>query len=470
MRIARRALLRGLGASASLVLARPLRAAREPVPPIRLRAAPSRTHLVGVENPATDVWAYGGSVPGPLLRVRQGDELAVELDNRLPIPTTIHWHGLRVPNAMDGVAHLTQRPAAPGETFRYRFRATDAGTFWYHPHLRTSEAIGRGLYGVLIVDEADPPAVDREVVWVLDDWRLDERATIHPFGHMMDLTHGGRLGNVATVNGAIVDEVEVRPGERIRLRLLNAANARIFGLTFEGHAPEIIALDGQPVAPHAPPGGMVALGPGMRADLILDCGRDPGARFQVIDGYYPEQAYRLLDLAYGPGHAPAGRAGAPVRPLPPNPLPAPDLHSAERVTVTFAGGAMGNARSAILDGRRVDMRTLVGAGLAWTVNQVAGHRLDLPPFLTLPRGRTCVLDLVNDTRWPHPIHLHGHVFRILARDGRPEPLTPFRDSVLMAPGERAEIAFVADNPGDWLFHCHILEHVAGGMLAVIRVA
>ena len=199
------------------------------------------------------------------------------VENRLEEETTVHWHGLRVPNAMDGVPHLTQPPIAPGATFVYAFDLPDAGTYWYHPHQRSFEQVGRGLYGPLIVEEREPIRVDRDVTWVLDDWRLLPDAQISgDFGGFMDASHNGRVGNTVTVNGRVPEIFPVRAGERLRLRLINAANARIFGLEFHGHRPRMIALDGQPVEPHEPEGGRVVLGPAMRADLVLDMSGRPG--------------------------------------------------------------------------------------------------------------------------------------------------------------------------------------------------
>jgi FtsP/CotA-like multicopper oxidase with cupredoxin domain len=372
---------------------------------------------------------------------------------------------------MDGVPHLTQKPIAPGETFTYEFDCLDAGTFWYHPHQRSFEQVGRGLYGALIVEERDGIPVDRDLTWVLGDWRLLKDASISDdFGNMHDVSHNGRVGNTVTVNGRIVDAVEVRAGERIRLRLINAANARIFGPEFEGHAPQIIALDGQPVAPHTAQDGRVILGPAMRADVLIDCTGKPGRRFQVVDRFYRGLEYRLLDLAYTNEPPVRDLAGAPPLDLPPNPLAEPDLKSAERHEIVLGGGMMGGMMSAMMDGRQTDMRTLMHSGLVWAINGVAAKGHVHEPLLTLRHNKSYVLELVNDTAWHHPMHLHGHVFRVIKRNGQPTPHNEWQDTVLLAPRERAEIAFVADNPGDWMFHCHILEHQAGGMMGVIRVA
>jgi FtsP/CotA-like multicopper oxidase with cupredoxin domain len=474
--VGRRSMMFGGGAAVALYALRPPGTgwAAETSPAVRaysLVAERGRVPLVGAPYPETDVWCYGGRVPGPEIRVRQGDRLRIAVENRLEEETTVHWHGLRVPNAMDGVPHLTQAPIAPGETFTYEFDVPDAGTFWYHPHQRSFEQVGRGLYGALIVEEPEPLPVDRDVTWVLDDWRLLETAAISDdFGNLHDVSHAGRVGNTATVNGRVPDRFAVRAGERIRLRLVNAANARIFGLAFEGHAPMVIALDGQPVAPHPPEGVRVVLGPAMRIDVILDMTGRPGGRFRVIDGFYEGLEYRLLDIAYT--DAPPLREAPPDAParLSANPLPEPDLAAAERHEILFGGGMMGGMMSAMMDGRHVDMREMMRHGMAWTVNGVAATGHVHEPLITLARGRSCILTLRNETAWWHPIHLHGHAFRVITRDGAPTRYREWQDTVLLSPRETAEIAFVADNPGDWMLHCHILEHQAGGMMGVVRIA
>ena len=441
----------------------------------RLKAAPGQTHLVPEPYGETPVWAYNDAVPGPEVRVRQGDRLRVTVENGLDEETTVHWHGVRTPTAMDGVPHLTQVPIAPGETFIYEFDAVDAGTFWYHPHQNSTVQVGRGLYGPLIIEEAEPVHVDRELTWVLDDWRLTEAAAISDdFDNRHDLMHNGRVGNTVTINGRVPESIAVRAGERIRLRLINAANARIFGLDFSGLEPVVIALDGQPVTPHAPSDGLVTLGPAMRMDLILDMTDRPGNRTTVVDRFYQGLEYRLVELAYAET---ALREGAPDWPveLPANPLAEPDLRDAIRHEVTFNGGMMGQMVMAELGGGASGgmmgnmMNMMHGEGI-WFINGKAatGHVLD--PLLTLPRGRTCVLTMTNATAWHHPIHLHGHSFRVLSRNGQQTAHREWQDTVLMAPRERVEIAFVADNPGDWMFHCHILEHQAAGMMGVIRVS
>jgi FtsP/CotA-like multicopper oxidase with cupredoxin domain len=207
----------------------------------------------------------------------------------------------------------------------------------------------------------------------------------------------------------------------------------------------------------------------MRADVVLDLTGKPGERHGIHDTYYPRNRYRLLDLAYSPEPPLAsGARGAPMR-LAPNPLPEPDLARAVRHRVAMSGGMMGGMAGGMMGGRMSDMREMMRQGMAWAMNGVVGSDHQHPLLFAVKRDASCVVELVNDTAWDHPMHLHGHAFRVLAMNGKPTRLREWRDTVLLRPRETAEIAFVADNPGDWMFHCHVLEHQAGGMMAVVRV-
>jgi FtsP/CotA-like multicopper oxidase with cupredoxin domain len=431
---------------------------------------PAKVPLVDGQPSEIAVWAYNELVPGPPIRAQQGDRVRIAVENRLAEETTVHFHGIRLVNAMDGVPHLTQHPIAPGHTFHYDFNVPDAGTYWYHSHQRSIEQVGRGLYSAFIVEERQPIRVDRDVVWLLSDWRLLPNGQISDdFRNMHDMAHNGRVGNTVTMNGRVRETFAVRRGERIRLRLINAANARIFGLTFTGHRPRVIAYDGQPVEPHEPIDRRIILGSGMRMDLILDMTGKPGERFQVLDTFYPGLGYRLLDLVYGTVVVREKPLDDPIA-LPANTMPEPHLSSAERHEVTFNGGMMGQMMMRERGMGGGNMMEMMHTGKIWFINGVAmlGHVMD--PMLTLKRGRSYVLSLSNETAWHHPMHLHGHAFRVISRNGAPTRYREWQDTVLMPPRERVEIAFVADNPGDWMFHCHILEHQDSGMMGVIRVA
>jgi FtsP/CotA-like multicopper oxidase with cupredoxin domain len=250
----------------------------------------------------------------------------------------------------------------------------------------------------------------------------------------------------------------------------------------------VIALDGQPVEPHEPNmhGGRVVIGPAMRVDLLLDMTGAPGSSSAVIDSFYDGLSYRLADLSYADEPLRKAPLGPPPR-LPLNPLPEPDLVRAQRHEVTLTGGMMGGMGGGMMGGMGGGMMGGMSGGMSggmgmgggmsgmmggamWAINGVAaGPDMAMTPILTLARGASYVLAIDNRTAWYHPIHLHGHSFRVMTRNGAPTRYREWRDTVLIPPRERAEVAFVADNPGDWMFHCHILDHQEGGMMSVIRV-
>jgi len=433
-----------------------------------LRARIGDARLRGAEAPATAIMGYDGLSPGPTLRVKRGDEVRVRLVNELPDPTTIHWHGLRLPNAMDGVPRLTQAPVAPGASFDYRFIAPDAGTFWYHAHFMSSEQVGRGLYGPLIVDETTPLPVDRDVTLVLDDWRLAADGRIAPFGGMHDVAHAGRLGNHLTVNGSPSAGIAVKTNERIRLRLINAANARVMALRIEGHRADVMAIDGQPAEPFPARDGLVVLGPGNRIDLFVDATLPPGTKAPFVtfaDGNLP-----LVNISYDAGAPARATLRQNAEPLPPNPLPARmDLTGALKLDVPLDGGMMAMMRGGMMGGaERGPGRGPPSPASIWTVANKASDGHSGAPLFSVARGRTVSLAFDNRTEFPHAMHLHGHHFRLL--DKLDDGWKPFwLDSIVLAPRQAARIAFVADNPGKWMIHCHMLEHQESGMSAWFAV-
>lgn len=468
MRVSRRALILGAGAVGLAGAFPSRRSYAEPaVKEFRLTARTATVNLTGDGYPDTAVWAYEGTVPGPELRVRQGQPVRITVLNKLDEDTTIHWHGIRLPNAMDGVPGLTQKPIRPGGSFVYEFTPPDAGTFWYHPHADNLQQLGCGLAGALIVGEPEPvPGIDRDLLWLVEDWRLDDKGRIAGgFGNRMEAGMSGRIGNTVTINGRIRHNMPVKAGERVRLRIINAALARIVGLRFEGHKPFIVAHDGQPCEPHSPEDGRVVLGPAMRADLILDMTGKPGQSYRVIDDYYEDLAYKFVDLAYDTGKPGREPSSDPPPKLPANPLPEPDLAAAERHEIVLQGGMMGGG----MMGRGGMMG---GDGATWAMNGISmsgDGQPNMPPLFTIQRGKSCVLALRNDTAWWHPMHLHGHSFRVVSRNGKPNPRREWRDTVLVPPRESADLVFAADNPGDWMFHCHVTDHQEAGMMGVIRI-
>lgn len=448
---------------------------------IVLSASAASVRLVPDERPDTQVWAYDGQVPGTLLTSRQGDALRIGFRNNLPDASTVHWHGIRNSNAMDGVPFLTQDPVSPGELFQYDLSLPDAGTYWYHPHLGTPEQVGRGLYGALIVHEPDPPRVDRDIVWLIDDWRLDGHARIiEDFYKWSDVAFGGRIGNTVTVNGIEHHREPVASGERIRLRLINVANARLVSLFFGEHPAWLVALDANPLSRpiRLNPNRNVFLGPGQRADLIVDMNGEPGQTVPVLDRFRPNRVYPVAHFQYA-GNPSAGTTRQQGKrqspdPLVPNEIPEPEETDQMRVKIVMDGGMMRGPSIPWTERAALRLRQWGGSREAypsWSLNGKAhmSHGKEHEFEFTADRGRTVLLTYENRSSLWHPMHLHGHAFRELTRNGRPVPMTPWRDTTMVAPRETLEIAFVADNPGDWLIHCHILEHHAGGMGTQFRV-
>lgn len=448
-----------LGATTALTLPHHARADA----PSALTARVGMTQLAPPDFGKTQVWTYDGTVPGPTLRLRQGDRVHQRFVNELPQASSVHWHGIRIENAMDGVVGMTQQAVAPGEAFVYSFTAPDAGTYWYHPHNRTWEQMARGLYGALIVDEAEgAPEVDLDEVLLLDDWRLSEDAQIaDDFGNMHDWSHGGRIGNWITVNGDGAWSRDIARNARMRLRLVNTANARIFTVEPRGLTGWIVALDGMPLDTPQPFDSLT-LAPAQRADVFVDVVAPDGDEAFLLsierDGGYALTTFNIRGTK-------RNETLAEPAALPPNPVPAlGPLEQARKVDLVMDGGAMGGMGEAMLNGQMTGMRALVAEGKAWAFNGAA----DMPdtPLIEASRGETIRISMRNDTAWPHAMHLHGHHFHPISEIGTPGPL---RDTLLINRAETAEIAFVADNPGDWLLHCHMLEHSASGMMTWLRV-
>jgi FtsP/CotA-like multicopper oxidase with cupredoxin domain len=460
--LTRRHFTRSLLAVPVAGLALPRHAGADTAPLLVARIGTAR--LAPAEYPETAIWGFDGTVPGPVLRLPQGSTLSRRFRNELPQAATVHWHGIRIDNAMDGVPGLTQAAVEPGGAFLYDFALPDAGTYWYHPHNRSWEQMARGLYGALIVEEpTGAPEADSDEALLIDDWRLDPEAQIAGgFGALHDWAHGGRIGNWITVNGAGDFVRQVPRHSRHRLRLVNTANARIFSLAAQGLDGWVIALDGMPLD-RPEPLGQITLAPAQRADLLVDVVAEEGTEAFLVsqerDGGFAIAAFAVAGIAR------AERLPAPD-PLPANPVaPLTGISDARQVQLTMEGGAMGGMAGAMLDGRQLDARQLAEAGKVWAFNGVAG--MPEVPLIDAARGETVRIRMTNDTAWPHGMHLHGHHFRQLQPDGSTGPL---RDTLLINRGDTAEIAFVADNPGDWMLHCHMLEHAAGGMMTWIRVA
>lgn len=429
-----------------------------------LVAAPSEVQLLPDGYNKTAVWGFNGIAPGPEIRVQKGALVRRRLLNKLSEATSVHWHGIRIQNNMDGVAGLTQKAIEPGKEFAYEFAAPDAGTYWYHAHNRSYEQVARGLYGALIVEEDQTIDVDREEVLIIDDWLIDPDSAqiVSSFGAMHDFSHAGRLGNLVTANGTYNLGKTAKQNERIRLRLINASNARIFQLAVDGMDGWIVALDGMPLKKPRKIQQRLLLSPAQRIDLIVDIKAEMGAAANIRMVERNQTISRIsFDIV---GKASVKRQFLP-EPLPPNKQALPDLSNAREFVLRMEGGAMGGMSGAIMDGRMSSMREMMRKGNFWAFNGRVGS-MEADPLAAVSKGETVRLRIINETAFPHAMHLHGMHFHELEDD---QNLGALRDTTLVERGKTQDIAFVADNPGKWLLHCHMLSHAASGMTTWIDV-
>ncbi len=480
--------------------------AARPAAPIRLRpgdtldlvAAPVRRQLAGRW---CTMFAFNGQTPGPLLQVERGAEIVVRFTNRLPLPSTIHWHGIRLDPRFDGVPGLAQAPVEPGATFAYRVRFPDAGLFWYHPHVREDIQQDLGLYGNMFVRQADSapwgPA-HREEFLMLDDLLVGPEGPV-PWGRDTP-THAamGRFGNLFLVNGEPAWHRRVRPGERVRLYLTNAANARTFNLSFLPGVPlRLLAAD---LGSYAEPVAVdhVVLAPAER--YVVEARFDRPGRYALVN------RVRALDHVFGRFFSRTDTLGmVEVRgprapPLPASPGTAglaaarEQARFLERLTeaeertlelrVQFTGLPFVAERLMRLDsiyfmpvewaGTMPGMNwSTSGRQARWILRDPATGRENHAIGWRFRRGTLLRLRLVGARdvlhAMQHPIHLHGQRFLVLAVGGVPNPHPVWKDTVLVPAGGTVELLVDLGNPGPWMLHCHIAEHLGAGMMTTIDV-
>ena len=393
----------------------------------------------------TRAWGFNGQIPGPTIEARVGDVLEIHLTNHLPEPTTIHWHGLQIPAAMDGT-DMVQHPIEPGASFTYRFKVPDAGTFWYHPHSNETVQLERGLYGAIVVRGANEPQLDAERVLVLDDVQLDRKGQIKPPGWWLE-HHDGRQGSTRLVNGKREPELTIAAGQVERWRIVNAASARYVRLSIGERPFRILGTDGglidAPVTVNE-----VLLTPADRVELAVGPFEE-GETLQIETLPYNRRTVarakreRFATLRVGPA--------APSRATIPATL---------RRIESLVTGPVTVSREVHLG-----VQASLKHGVDFVINKEQHHR-DRPVKV----GELQVWDVINDTLMDHPFHLHGFFFQVLEVNGEPPAFRSWEDTVNVPPKGRVRIAFLPDDrPGEWMYHCHILEHHASGMMAHFEV-
>ena len=419
---------------------------------VRLTAAPGRLSLA--PGSVTDVYAYNGRVPGPTLMLREGDRVIVHFKNDLPVPTTVHWHGLQIPASSDGSPF---DPVGPGAEHDYVFtiRPGTAGTYWYHPHPhhQTGYQVAKGLYGAIVIKAADDPlrTLPEKLLVLSDNRFLTDGAVDVPDESTLQGgidAENGREGNVLFVNGHVMPTLSIRSGEVQRWRVINASASRVYRLALGGHTFLHVGSDGG-LFEHPVEVNEILLANGERAELLVRGTGAPGSRTVLqslpYDRYIPQtrpkdwnQARDLMAVQYT-NDAPMTLVALP------NVLRAIPTIDTSQVTarrVMSLSQHMINGR--MMDMTRVDASARLGATEIWTVENLVGM--------------------------DHPFHLHGFQFQVLDRNGVPEPDRRWKDTVNVPKHETVRFIVQFDrHPGKWMFHCHILDHEDHGMMGILEI-
>jgi FtsP/CotA-like multicopper oxidase with cupredoxin domain/YHS domain-containing protein len=458
-----------------------------------MRATPVRKRI---DDAVVKMLGYNSSIPGPTLRLAQGTEITVLFRNEMELETTVHWHGLRHENRFDGVPtgmhEGVQTPVPPGGSFMYRLQFPDAGIFWYHPHLREDYAQEHGLYGSIVVAPADPsywPPANREVVLMLDDI-LIENGQIAPFSRSgSDHTAMGRFGNVMLVNGETDFRTDVRTGEVVRLYVTNTANTRFFNVRIPGARMKLVGADNGRVE-HEAFVEEVLVTPSERA--VVDVLFERAGRVE-IEHRTPEKTYVLatVDVSAQPAEQSYAVEFGILRSNPEllaeRTILGPDLKRDPDKSIALVGimpGMAGHGDAAAHGGGDGDT-------IEWEDTMERMNRMSTPHNMLWKLvdrdtgaennaiawdfrvGDRVKIRIVNDAGsdhpMPHPFHIHGERFLVLSRDGVPNPNLVWKDTVLVDAGEQVDILMDASNPGVWMAHCHIAEHLEGGMMFSFRV-
>lgn len=418
-------------------------------------------------------WTYNGHVPGETIRVREGDRVRVTLQNDLPEPTTIHWHGLDVPTNMDGVPDISQPAIQPGETFTYEFEARPAGTRWYHTHFNSAKQMDLGLSAPFIIEPLTPDSpTDREYTLVLDDWvtgSATPSASSTEEGMMNDMMGDGMMGGMMmgdtgpaydtfTLNGKAfpaTEPLKIKPGERVRLRLINASNMQTFVIRLAGHRLQVTHTDGNPLQSPVEVDA-IPIAPAERYDVTFVADNPGQWPLYALNPTHTEGGLKTLVVYQGfesaaeaeLNYSPAGLTfwsydlGQGI-----DFLPAVSGRS-RAIDLTLSGGMMGSSQ--------------------WTINGKVYPNTDT---LKANLNQLVQVRLSNMSMQAHPFHLHGQSFRVLSVDGQALSTPLIKDTVdVTAMMGTADIEFVAFNPGDWMFHCHKPMHMDGGMTTLVKIA
>jgi suppressor of ftsI len=450
------------------------------------------------------MYAFNGQVPGPLIRVRQNATIVVRFHNHIDLPSTVHWHGIRLDNRFDGAPGVTQQAVAPGDSFLYRVHFPDAGIYWYHPHVREDIEQSMGLFGNMVVDAPEPDyysRANREQVLILSDLLINAD-TLIPFGQEApDFALMGRVGNVLLVNGEPDYALRVHRGEVVRFYLTNVANSRTFNLSFgEGVPIKVVASDVSRFEREERVASVV-LAPAER--YVVEARFPRPGRYALVNAVQAINHYRgefepevdTLGIVTVDTVAAAPDYGADFAALRAYPAVSRDIARYRpyfdkppdrqfRLTVETTGLPLASVQFMSIDTAYYapvewvdgmpEMNWLsTGRQVRWIIRDDSTGKENMGIDWRVRRGSVVKLRLVNDPRsfhpMQHPIHLHGQRMLVVSRDGIPTANLVWKDTVIIPVGSTVDLLIDASNPGDWMLHCHIAEHLGSGMATVLHV-
>lgn len=412
-----------------------------------------------------NAWTYNGSVPGKEIRVQEGDFVKIHLTNKLDVPVTIHWHGVILPNKMDGVPDVTQEAVQPGERFTYEFSADDAGTFWYHSHKHSSKQVDKGLYGAFIVEDKEK-TYNKDKTFILDEWAINQEK--QSFSNMRSMMMGGMSGNgeadteamydtftVNGKNGSSIKPFQLKKGEKARFRFVNAGY-QVHKVQFPEGSMKVLAVDGETIESQSKKSSnLLEIAPGERIDIEYT---QPNKNNSSIRDITSEDTSQYISI--------------------------PILTSKEQsennekheshTRGNVVNGTTFTSKDLIFKQKpksidvsyemKLDMGMKMGEGMVFQINNDIFP--DTKP-IDVSKGDIVKVSLKNEGMLNHPMHLHGHRFQVVGKNGK--KTTPVvKDLINVKPGETYDIYFKADNQGEWLFHCHDNNHADRGMTTIVN--
>ena len=408
---------------------------------------------VQIDGKTVHAWTYNGGIPGPLIKTHVGDRLIVHFKNELDQPSTVHWHGVRVPIEMDGVPDISQPEVKQGESFTYDFVVRDAGLYWYHPHVMSAAQVGFGLYGALLVEDPDDGVgVADQLTIVLSDIGFDGKGVLEPAdsGGSAGMVFG-REGDYVLANGRRRPVLKARPGAPQRWRIVNTAKSRFFYLDMDGQQFTVIGVDGG-LQEKPTTTDILLVTPGERVDVIVTPKGKAGAplavRGMLYNRGYGSVEYRSVEEVFTiefTKEAPV--AARPVTIT--RSLPASSIEGATPVNIVLTLPPMQNNKSEFQ----------VNGVPFWKAKPYAAKL-----------GEKQLWIVKNDSDWDHPFHLHGFFFQVVDEQGKPVGPLALKDTVKIPMKTTMRLLVTFDErPGEWMFHCHILDHADGGLMGTVLV-